>query len=597
MKHALECIECGTSHPLNERAYVCVRCGGLLEIKLVDTSGFDPERWSTRPLGVWRYRELLPIEQEAEVVSLGEGGTGLHECRRLASDIGLKHLHVKNEGENPTGSFKDRGMTVGVTKGVGLSASSVMCASTGNTSASLAAYAARAGLRCFVVIPAGKIAAGKLAQAVVHGAKIIEIDGNFDDAMRLVVDIAKKDGSPYLLNSVNPFRVEGQKTVAFEINEQLLQLPDIIVLPVGNAGNITALWKGLLELKSLGLADTLPRLVGIQAEKASPIADAFKSGSDHIDPVANPETVATAIRIGSPVNWKRALTAARDSGGFIETATDREILEAQKALAGREGIFVEPASASTIAGVRKLVDEGVIKADEEVVCIATGHGLKDQESVTAVARPPTKVKPTQETIMEVLGLSPQLLCRGSTALPEELLDSVRDVGLVEHSDDPLNEVPLRDETDKATLLDDRQSANLLCQHGVEGLPDGRSRRYCDQRATHQPSYWRVVDPLSLRGAQRPARHVAFRDDSDGLSALHDDEASNVPFNHRLKSLLYGGVGFDRYRGLSHYCANGILGARNSHVPSLAQRFIIYALKIHRTRLDTRTSVGSAYCLG
>lgn len=588
MKHALECIECGTRHPLNERAYVCAECGGLLEIKLVDTSGFDPERWSTRPLGVWRYRELLPIDQEVEVISLGEGGTGLHECRRLASDLGLKHLHVKNEGENPTGSFKDRGMTVGVTKAVELGASSVMCASTGNTSASLAAYAARAGLTCFVVIPARKIAAGKLAQAVVHGAKIIEIDGNFDDAMRLVVDVAKKDGSPYLLNSVNPFRVEGQKTVAYEINDQLNRLPDIIVLPVGNAGNITALWKGLLELKALGLADTLPRLIGIQAEKASPIADAFRSGSDQIEPVAKPETIATAIRIGSPVNWKRALAAARKSGGLIETVSDLEILEAQKALAGREGIFVEPASASTIAGVGKLVDEGVIKADEEVVCIATGHGLKDQEAVTPLAEPPTKVKPTQETITRVLALSPQLLRRGSTGLLEELLDAVRDVGLVEHSDDPLGEVPLRDETDKATLLDDRQPANLLCEHRIEGLPDGGSRRYCDQRATHQPSDWRVVDPLSLRRAQRPARDIAFRDDSDGVSVLHDDEASNVPFDHDLESLLYGGVGFDRYGSLGHYSANGVLGARNSHILSPAQWFIIYTLKIHRTRPDTCT---------
>jgi threonine synthase len=549
-----------------------------------------------RPLGVWRYRELLPIEQEVEAVSLGEGGTGLHGCRRLASDIGLKHLHVKNEGENPTGSFKDRGMTVGVTKAVKLGASSVMCASTGNTSASLAAYAARAGLRCFVVIPAGKIAAGKLAQAVVHGAKIIEVDGNFDDAMRLVVEVAKKNGSPYLLNSVNPFRVEGQKTVAFEINDQLQRLPDIIVLPVGNAGNITALWKGLLELKELGLADRLPRLIGIQAEKAPPIANAFRSGSDHIEPVAKPETVATAIRIGSPVNWKRALAAARNSSGLIETVSDREILEAQKALASREGIFVEPASASTIAGVRKLVDEGVIKADEEVVCIATGHGLKDQEAVTLLAEPPVKVKPTQEAIMGV-GLSPQLLCRGSTGLLEELLDAVRDVGFVEYSDDPLDEVPLRDDADEAALIDDRKPANPLCEHGIEGLPDRGSRRYCDQRATHEPGYWPVVDPLRLRRAQRPARHVAFRDDSYGLSVLHDDEASNVPFNHDLESLLYGGVGFDRYWGPSHYSANGVLGARNSHILSPAQWFITYALKIHRTRPDTCTSVGTAYCLG
>jgi threonine synthase len=404
MWHALECIECGTCHNLNERAYICNKCGGLLEIKLTDMLDLDISEWSSRPLGVWRYRELLPIEADANIVSLGEGGTGLHECRRLASILGLNRIHVKNEGENPTGSFKDRGMTVGVTKALLLGARSVMCASTGNTSASLAAYSARAGLGCFVMIPAGKIAAGKLVQAIVHGAKIVEIDGNFDDAMRLVVDVARKDGSPYLLNSVNPFRVEGQKTVAFEINDQLRRLPAIIVLPVGNAGNITAVWKGLLELRALGLVDKLPRLIGIQAERASPIANAFKLGLDHIKPAAKPETIATAIRIGSPVNWKRALAAAKDSGGLMVTVADREILEAQRMLASKEGIFVEPASASTIAGVRKLADEGVIKADDEVVCIATGNGLKDQEAVSILARPYVRVKASTESVLAALDL-------------------------------------------------------------------------------------------------------------------------------------------------------------------------------------------------
>jgi len=254
------------------------------------------------------------------------------------------------------------------------------------------------------MIPAGKIAAGKLAQAVVHGASIIEVDGNFDDAMRAVVEAARNAGSPYLLNSINPFRIEGQKTVAYEINDQLGRLPDIIVLPVGNAGNITALWKGLLELRALGLADRLPRLIGVQAERASPIANAFRSRLDYVEPVANPETVATAIRIGSPVNWKRALAAAKDSSGFIETVTDREILEAQEALASREGIFIEPASASTIACVRKLAHERTIKADEETVCIATGHGLKDQEAVSLLARPPVRVRASRESVMAVLGI-------------------------------------------------------------------------------------------------------------------------------------------------------------------------------------------------
>ena len=405
MEHTMECIECGTLHNLNERAYVCGKCGGLLEIKLVDMADLDIRGWSARELGVWRYREVLPIDVSADIISLGEGGTGLHECRRLASTLGVKRLHVKNEGENPTGSFKDRGMTVGVTKALLLGADSAMCASTGNTSASLAAYSARAGLKCFVMIPSGKIAAGKLAQAVVHGAQIIEIDGNFDDAMRLVVDAARKDGSPYLLNSVNPFRVEGQKTVVFEINDQLRRLPEVIVLPVGNAGNITAVWKGLLELRALGLADRLPRLIGIQAERASPIAKAFRLGLDHIEPAANPETIATAIRIGSPVNWKRALAAARESNGLIETVNDNEILHAQRMLASKEGIFVEPASASTIAGVRKLAAGGFIGADEETVCITTGNGLKDQEAIGVSTERMVNVKPTRESVMAVLSQS------------------------------------------------------------------------------------------------------------------------------------------------------------------------------------------------
>jgi threonine synthase len=402
VKYTIECIECGTCHSPSERAYVCNRCGGLLEIRLDRIADVDMSKWTDRPLGVWRYGELLPIETDANIISLGEGGTGLHECRHLADILGLKRLYVKNEGENPTGSFKDRGMTVGVTKALQLKTGSVMCASTGNTSASLAAYSARAGLRCYVMIPAGKISAGKLAQAVVHGAQIIEVDGNFDDAMRLVVDVARRDGSPYLLNSVNPFRVEGQKTVVFEMSDQLHRLPEVIVLPVGNAGNITAVWKGLLEVRTLGLAHKLPRLIGIQAEGASPIADAFKLGLDHIEPAAKPETIATAIRIGSPVNWKRALAAAKDSGGLIETVADREILEAQKMLASKEGIFVEPASASTIAGVGKLLNGGLIDPDEETVCITTGNGLKDQEAVALSMEQTIKTESTRESIMTIL---------------------------------------------------------------------------------------------------------------------------------------------------------------------------------------------------
>ena len=405
MRFSLKCIECETVHGVDERVYVCRECGGLLEISLGELEELDVNSWDSRSLGVWRYRELLPIEFNDGVVSLGEGGTGLHRCPRLAGALRMKDLYVKNEGENPTGSFKDRGMTVGVTKALQLGAGSVMCASTGNTSASLAAYAARANLKCFVMIPAGKIAAGKLAQAVVHGAQIVEVDGNFDDAMRLVVDAARKENSPYLLNSINPFRIEGQKTIVFEINDQLHGLPEVIVLPVGNAGNITAVWKGLLEMRALGLVNNLPRLVGVQAEKAAPVANAFRLGLDHIEPATKPETIATAIRIGSPVNWKRALSAARDSGGTVETVADSEILEAQRMLASKEGIFVEPASASTVAGVSKLVERGTIDHDEEVVCITTGNGLKDQEAVSLTMKQTTKTAPTQESIITMLAQS------------------------------------------------------------------------------------------------------------------------------------------------------------------------------------------------
>jgi threonine synthase len=393
---------------MNERVYFCERCGGLLEIKVEGAFDIDGDFWKKRPLGVWRYRELLPLQENAEIVTLGEGGTGLHACSRIASDMGLKDLYVKNEGENPTGSFKDRGMTVGVSKAVELGADSVMCASTGNTSASLAAYSARAGLKCYVLIPAGKIAGGKLAQAVVHGAEIVEVEGDFDDAMRIVLDISRQRGSPYLLNSVNPFRIEGQKTIAYEINDQLGRLPSTIVLPVGNAGNITALWKGLLELKRLSLNEELPRLIGVQAEHASPIADAFRQRLDYIKPAAKPETVATAIRIGSPANWKRALRAARDSGGLFVTVTDSEILKAQSRLARLEGIFVEPASASTLAGVAKLTADGVLERDEDVVCVTTGNGLKDQEAISVLAKQPIRASVNGESVMRALHLNPMV---------------------------------------------------------------------------------------------------------------------------------------------------------------------------------------------
>ena len=303
---------------------------------------------------------------------------------------------MKNEGENPTGSFKDRGMTVGVSRAVEVKAKKVICASTGNTSASLAAYAAKAGLECIVIIPQGKIALGKLVQAIAHGARVIQLEGYFDDALRAVLTVAKSNPKLYLLNSVNPYRIEGQKTLAYEIWDQLEgDIPDTVIVPVGNAGNISAIWKGFQDLQEIGMISHPPRMIGIQAQGASPVTEAFKTGRSEIIPIQHPETIATAIKIGSPASWKKALRAVRDSGGIMEAVTDDEILAAQRLLARLEGVFVEPASASSIAGVKKLIDVGLVGTDERVTCVVTGHGLKDPEIVSQMFEKPRTVKAGQ----------------------------------------------------------------------------------------------------------------------------------------------------------------------------------------------------------
>ena len=400
----LECIDCGARYDPNQVIYTCSRCGGLLSVEY-DFSSLPEDldqTWKKRTLSVWRYRELLPIGRIENKVSLGEGGTSLNKCLRLSEEIGLKNLYVKNEGENPTGSFKDRGMTVGVTKAVELGMTKVACASTGNTSASLAAYAARAGIECIVLIPSGKVAFGKLTQAIIHGAKVIQIRGNFDEALKIVRKICLSHPI-YLLNSLNPFRLEGQKTAAFEIRDQLDgRIPDKIVVPVGNAGNISALWKGFVELRELGLTDKAPQMIGIQAEGAAPIADSLKKKLRRVRFVDNPETVATAIRIGSPVNWKKAVRAVKESQGLVEKVSDAEILEAQKLLAQQEGLFVEPASAASIAGLIKLTRMGVIGKDELVVCILTGHGLKDPNIILRRFPRPIEVEASEDAVINVI---------------------------------------------------------------------------------------------------------------------------------------------------------------------------------------------------
>ncbi|MDQ3582042.1 MAG: threonine synthase [Pseudomonadota bacterium] len=332
-----------------------------------------------------RYRERLPIGAGTRIVSLCEGGTPLLRLHHIPALLGKDiALYVKYEGLNPTGSFKDRGMTMAVTKAVEEGSRAILCASTGNTSASAAAYAARAGIRAFVLIPEGKIALGKLAQAVLHGALVMQIQGNFDVGMRLVKDIAVRLPVT-LVNSVNPYRLEGQKTAAFEVIEALGRAPDFHCLPVGNAGNITAYWMGYREYHRHGLVEGLPRMCGFQASGAAP----FVRGH----PIDHPETVATAIRIGHPQSWDLALRAQAESGGWFDELSDPEILAAQRLLAEQEGIFCEPASAASLAGAMRDVQRGKIPEGSLVVCTLTGHGLKDPDiAIAQSSAPPLKIE-------------------------------------------------------------------------------------------------------------------------------------------------------------------------------------------------------------
>jgi threonine synthase len=319
------------------------------------------------------YPDRVAVPAGAEVITLQEGGTPLVPAPALSAETGCEVL-LKVEGSNPTGSFKDRGMTVAMTHALAGGNQAVICASTGNTSASAAAYAARAGLTCAVLVPTGKIALGKLAQAVAHGARILQVDGNFDDCLEL----ARKTASEFpiaLVNSVNPVRIEGQKTAAFEVCDVLGRAPDVHVLPVGNAGNITAYWKGYREYAADGVTDAAPRMFGIQAAGAAPLV--------HGEPVRHPETIATAIRIGSPASWAGAVTARRESDGLFEAVTDEQILAAYRLLARREGVFVEPASAASVAGLLLTAADGRLPRGALVVCTVTGHGLKDPGAALA----------------------------------------------------------------------------------------------------------------------------------------------------------------------------------------------------------------------
>ncbi len=397
----LECIKCSKKHDLSTVANTC-SCDGLLEIRYdFSKVQFSLEDLSAIPPHVWKYRELLPIS--GVPISLMEGGTPLYRCKRLEEECGVKELYVKHEGMNPTGSFKDRGMTVGVSMAVQLGKKSVACASTGNTSASLAVYAAKAGIPAVVLLPAGKVAVGKIAQALMHGAKVISIRGNFDQALEMVQEASKELGL-YLLNSINPYRLEGQKTIGFEALDQLGDVPDRFVLPVGNAGNISAVYKGFTELEELGFIDRFPMMTGIQAQGSSPIVKAIRENLPEVIPEKNPETIATAIRIGAPVNAEKALTAIRKTGGLAETVTDDEILRMQRDLARKEGIGVEPASAASVAGIRKLVEAGTIDRNERIVCVVTGHLLKDPDTVIKQCEPPTEIDADLPSLLSALHL-------------------------------------------------------------------------------------------------------------------------------------------------------------------------------------------------
>ena len=394
----IKCISCGEEYSIEEIIYTCKKCGSTLEV--VCRPDVSRDIFECRKSTMWKYKEFMPVD-ENKIVSLEEGGTPFCKCQKLGNELGIE-LYVKVEGSNPTGSFKDRGMSVGITKAVELGVDTVGCASTGNTSASLAAYAARAGKRCIVLLPSGKVALGKLAQAMFHGAEVVSIKGNFDEALETVTTLAL-EGQLYLLNSVNPYRLEGQKSIGFEVVDDLgWKSPDRIILPVGNAGNISAIWKGVSEFHEAGFIDDLPMMTGIQAEGAAPIANAVRKGKNSIEAVENPETVATAIRIGAPVSAQKALRAIYDSNGVAETVTDDQILSAQKLLARTEGIGVEPASAASIAGLLKLVEMGEVDKGEQVVCIVTGHLLKDPNTAINACVEPVEIDANLDALSKII---------------------------------------------------------------------------------------------------------------------------------------------------------------------------------------------------
>lgn len=400
MSEWLQCVAAGHRHDPNVVRYTC-DCGSLLSVErdavVVDRSVFDARRGARNPIdasGVWRFREAVLSVDPADVVTHPEGATRLYEREGML---------FKHEGENPTGSFKDRGMTVAMTQAKRLGATAVACASTGNTSASLAAYAAQAGLRAVVFVPSGKISAGKLAQTLAYGALVLQVRGDFDAAMQLVRAACDRLGI-YLVNSINPFRIEGQKTIVWELLQDLeWRAPDWIVVPAGNLGNTSAFGKALVEAKQHGWIDRLPRLASIQAEGANPFFRGFGTQFGERFRV-QAETVASAIRIGDPVSWDKAVAAIRATNGVVEQVTDDELMAAKRTI-DRMGIGCEPASATTLAGVRKLRAAGVIHPDDRIACVLTGHVLKDTDAVmkNVAGDQIVEIDPTVEAVERAIG--------------------------------------------------------------------------------------------------------------------------------------------------------------------------------------------------
>ncbi len=411
----LQCIEesCGRRQDPRRDSHACSFCGGLLDVRY-EFEAFDPDKmrhtWHQRRLsgepidrsGVWRFRELIPFTEPGHrIISLSEGSTPLIGTRRTGWWAGPVHLTVKHQGNNPTGSFKDLGMTACITRAESRGVRLVACASTGNTSASMAAYAARAGMRALLFVPYRQISAAKLAQAFDYGALVVEVGDTFDEAFRMLREVAP-ELNLYLVNSLNPFRIEGQKTIVAEMLEQRAwRPPDYIVCPGGNLGNSSAIGKGLRELKELGLIEKIPKVIVVQAEGASPFYEMIASGADTITPFPRPNTQATAIRIGDPANWKKAKRVLEWTGGTCEAVTDEEILEA-KAMLADDGVGCEPASAATVAGVRKLVRAGKIPWHADIVCVLTGTQLKDTEYIM-------RHRAEEETSRQRIRMEPDLI--------------------------------------------------------------------------------------------------------------------------------------------------------------------------------------------